>query len=336
MLHIILLILKIIGWILLAILGIIVLLVCVVLFVPLRYKGEAACGGSLDSLRGERGFPGFHIWSAGMLSMTRESWTGKFGLYGKKWGSDVEEPPPRKKAKEIEEKKEISAQEDVRALPGGEEKPSEDEKVPEAEEKEKEKKTEEKTENKEKTLQETSVKRIEKPDESAKPKKGLFSKIRELYEKIVEKIRAVYEKIKYTILKICDTIKTLLKRIDELMELITDEVHQSALIKTLEEVKRLLIFLKPKKLKVFAHFGFEDPSVTGYVLAVISMIYPFAGKHMDIHPDFEQEILEGEVFISGKVRVLHFIIPLWNLIWNKNVRITFRHVRNFNKKPISN
>lgn len=50
MLHFFLLILKIIGWILLAILGILVLLVCVVLFVPVRYELDGKCNGTIDTL----------------------------------------------------------------------------------------------------------------------------------------------------------------------------------------------------------------------------------------------------------------------------------------------
>lgn len=50
MLHFFLLILKKIGWILLAILGILVLLVCVVLFVPVRYELDGKCNGTIDTL----------------------------------------------------------------------------------------------------------------------------------------------------------------------------------------------------------------------------------------------------------------------------------------------
>ena len=51
MLHILLFILKIIGIIIAAILGILVLVVCVVLFVPGRYDIEASCDGSFSGIR---------------------------------------------------------------------------------------------------------------------------------------------------------------------------------------------------------------------------------------------------------------------------------------------
>ena len=51
MLHILLLLLKIIGIMVLIILGVLVLSVCVVLFVPLRYQGEAVIKDGLESLK---------------------------------------------------------------------------------------------------------------------------------------------------------------------------------------------------------------------------------------------------------------------------------------------
>lgn len=51
MLHIVLMILKIIGIVLAIVLGILLLCLCVVLFIPLRYKVDAAAKGDIDKLR---------------------------------------------------------------------------------------------------------------------------------------------------------------------------------------------------------------------------------------------------------------------------------------------
>ena len=51
MIHILLLILKMIGVIIAVILGILVLLVCIVLFVPIRYKVGAACDGTISGVK---------------------------------------------------------------------------------------------------------------------------------------------------------------------------------------------------------------------------------------------------------------------------------------------
>ena len=50
MVHILLLILKIIGWILLVILGILILLAGIFLFVPVRYRGDVLGEGEWENL----------------------------------------------------------------------------------------------------------------------------------------------------------------------------------------------------------------------------------------------------------------------------------------------
>ena len=50
MIHILLLILKIIGWILLVILGILILLTGIFLFVPVRYRGDVLGEGERENL----------------------------------------------------------------------------------------------------------------------------------------------------------------------------------------------------------------------------------------------------------------------------------------------
>lgn len=47
-------------------------------------------------------------------------------------------------------------------------------------------------------------------------------------------------------------------------------------------------------------FGFEDPSWTGLGTGLLSMLYQWYPKRFSIHPDFEREILEGELHIRGQ------------------------------------
>ena len=52
-----------------------------------------------------------------------------------------------------------------------------------------------------------------------------------------------------------------------------------------------------------AHIGFDDPATTGNVLAAASILYAFYGDRLQVTPYFDQEILEGEVEASGRVRL---------------------------------
>ena len=77
------------------------------------------------------------------------------------------------------------------------------------------------------------------------------------------------------------------------------------------------------------HFGFEDPSLTGYVLAGVSMVYPLTSEQLEVHPDFEQKVLEGSLYVKGHVRAVGFASLALRMIVNRNVRTTIRDIKNF-------
>ncbi len=76
-------------------------------------------------------------------------------------------------------------------------------------------------------------------------------------------------------------------------------------------------------------FGFQDPAHTGYLLAGISLIYPLIGEYVNVRADFEHEVLNGSVLAEGKFRLLYILIPSWNLFFDRNIKVTYRHLRKF-------
>lgn len=113
------------------------------------------------------------------------------------------------------------------------------------------------------------------------------------------------------------------------MDFITDEVHTGALKKMMKEFFRLLRRLSPKKLAADVRYGFSDPCMTGQVLAGLGILYPVMGEYVNVVPDFENCILKGRVSMSGKVHGYYFFIFLWKLIWCRDIRVTYKHIKNF-------
>ena len=338
--HILFLIFKIICWILLVVLCLVVLAACLVLFTPLRYQVRAKCEGDVASLAAEADFSVFfHLVRASVRYVDQKlSW--QLGIAWKKISSEPgaskeDEGEGKKKAEETENvmdkredvpvKKEAETpivpeapavtrgEEDARGRkqPLGQErlKPAKEDSKP----KQSPKNTFAKEDSKPKeSPQQTSAK------EDSKPKEPLFAKISDLVEKL-----------KCTFQEICGKMETLQKKKDVLVDFVTDEVHAGALKKVLFEVKKLLRRLLPKKLQANVRFGFEDPSVTGRVLAGVSVIYPSICEHLDIRPDFGQEVLEGSMFMKGQVRACIFAAMLCNLLLNANCRRTLLDIKNF-------
>lgn len=347
MLHIIGLILKIIGIMIAAILGILVLLVCITLFEPVRYEIAAEFPGSLDEIKVQAKVSWlFHLIS-GRAEYKDGGMTWRFRLVWKKFGEGVNSESRESAEKENSESQKAARGEKSESQEAAKKENSESQKAA-GEENSGSQGTagEEKFKNKEWTEEEKAFERqtaIEgKADLRAKKDSGEQSALSEkadskrktgkrrkysFWQKVSRKIKAIFQKIKYTFRQICDKIKMIIAKKEKVMRFLEDEVHRSAFARFMKETVWLRRFLKPKRLNLKLHFGFEEPHHTGQALAGFSMIYPFVGEYMDIIPDFEKRVLEGDFYIKGKLRMIHLVIMAWKLFWDKNVRSTFQEVR---------
>ena len=138
-----------------------------------------------------------------------------------------------------------------------------------------------------------------------------------------EKKLATRPKRKFTFSSLCDKIKSFWKTKEKITGFLTDEVHVEAFGILKKEIGILARHLSPRRIKGFVRFGFEDPYRTGQVLAGLSILYPFYGENVDIYPNFEQKVLEGDLYIKGHIRMVHLATLLWRLFFNRYVRRTY-------------
>jgi len=144
-----------------------------------------------------------------------------------------------------------------------------------------------------------------------------------------EKKERKFGNIKCTIVKIYDSIKMICETKEKAIEFLTDKVHLTAFDKVKNEISKLAKRIRPKKIKGFVRFGLKDPYNTGQVLAVLSVLYPFYGEHIEIYPEFEQEILEGNIVIEGKMMIFHLLCMMCKIIFNKNILKTYKDFKSF-------
>lgn len=310
MLYIIGMILKIIGIILAVILGILVLLVCIVFFVPVRYEAAAKFPEDIKSIYAQvkvswllHLISGRAVYENGELSWKVRIFWKSIDNGEDDTGAEEDEV---KKAETLIKEPENKVQETV-VLP----------------------QKEEHIEIQQKENRETQKKSQKDSAESESEKKDSEKKREPVWEKILGKLKTIFEKIKYTFNQICDKIKVVLNKKEEVVVFLENKTHRAAFARLKKEMIWLKLFLKPKKLKADLVFGFEDPYNTGQVLAALSMIYPFVGEYMNIRPDFERRVLEGEFYMKGNLRMIHMVILMWKLVWDRNVRTTFFDAKKF-------
>lgn len=317
MLHTLFLILKIIGIILAVILGLVLLVICIVLFVPICYRADLHGSGSAKELTVHAKVSFLFGLIKAVFALENGKTDLSVRIAWKKLGDsdpvenkakdrDGEMPKPEKKAV-MQKSQTIQKEEQQDGTPNR----ITDKAV------------------------EDGTEKIEKTEQSAKiypestEKKQRKKKERKEDSDSASKIEQITEKIKCTYHKFCDKINQITEKKDKISDFLTDETHKNAFLKLKNEAFHLLKILKPKKIQGEITFGFEDPSLTGRILAWISMIYPWIGEHTDITPDFEHRTLSGDLRIRGRLYVITLVVTAIRLILSKAVRRSFKDIRNF-------
>ena len=316
MIHILFLILKIIGWILLFLLAILLLLILTILFYPVRYRLSAKGENTLDTLVADGKVSWlFHLIS-GSASYEHGELQWKLRLAWKKFASSEEEQNETSEKSVVPEPLEKEPLEDEKKSEIKDNPPEKDVKI-------------EKASEKEPKIEKGS--KIEKEPGIEKESGTEKTKVREERRPENVQTESKLKKIKYTFQKLCGTIKKAGEKKEFLTAFLTYEKHQRAFEAVKKELCHLLHVLKPKKLQANVTFGFSDPSWTGYMLAFLGSIYGLIGEYVQIQPDFEERKLEGNASAEGKIRVIYFAVPAWKLFWNKDVKITYKHIRKYIK-----
>ena len=290
MLHILFLILKIIGITLLVILGIALILVGVVLFVPVRYRIKAETTDGMKDLRVEAKASWIlHLASAFATYQNGElDWQLRIGW--KKFKADDEE---------VEFGDVENEDEDVKPV-GNEDADTESTKSDE-----------------EDAVTEETAEQGNSANKSEKASKKSTTKKKQTKSKKKEKW---IEKIKCTIKDFCDKIKNI-------KEYLMDELHIQAFMRLKKELVVFIKRIKPTKIKGYLRFGFEDPYNTGRVLAVLSALYPFYGEYFEVYPEFEREILEADLYMKGRVHIIHLVIAICNLYFDDNIKTAYKNFK---------
>lgn len=305
MLHILFIILKIIGIILLAAIAFILLAVLVVLFVPVRYQV------SIERTE-EDGAPpisvqGSVFWLLHLINvrfhypekpMLRARIALRTIFVYPQESTDSATSKKRKKKKttvsEASRDKSPSIAADPGRLPAGQEQQNQAE-----------------TDREEQTGQ----------------KKSILQKLRSFVERIIEfwnRLKQILSNIQYTIRRLCDKIKDILHNIQYYKEVFESDVFQQSFALCRGELGYALRHLKPTKLKADWIIGTGDPVLNSDILAVYGVCYPLVGQNVRIVADYDAKHIEGTALIKGRIRLFALVRVAWRIYFNKNIRTLIR------------
>ena len=342
MLSIIFLILKILGILLLILLLLILFFAAVVLFVPVRYRLTAS---RYEKLKGElliswllRGISLRVFYDGRALARGKVLW---FRLFEKQLWPFGEEEAERPETEQPEAGEMDAGQpesERTEEPDGLGKKKAEQPPLPQ----------EEKEEEFEERLRATELspsedREKEEPDPALSDPSNLgirllLGRLKETVKQFTRKqtgkisgfFRDFHQSLK-RIPKIWTEIKNKLangrKSFEGMREIFTNEENREVFRLLVSRGRKLFRHVRPKKIKGKLQFGFSDPYRTGQVLTAVSPFYGLYAKELELIPDFEHEVLKGEISVKGRIRMG---VVLWTgirLFLNKNFRRLLKRFR---------
>lgn len=322
MLHIILLILKIIGIILLCILGFLLLAGLIVLLVPIRYDAEMAFYSRLNGRARIHWI--LHIISANII-ITDNKARVLIRIFGFPF-IDSAKPKKKKRKKKPSGSIEGSAEElpdsGESVLPeetGGLELPEAVSEQAEATESQDEPAAQSPDKS------DIAMEHGEEPEEAEKISvwERLKQKILAVKQKVLniwKIITDIFTKIKFIFLSVCDKIKTGKLKLSQLKELWEEPKNQKSLALIKEQTVGIIRHIRPRKVHVFLHYGLDDPAVTGEILGWLAVLMAFYQDSVRIQPDFQQAVFEGEIELKGRIRIGRFALAGIRLLMDSNLR----------------
>ena len=346
-LHIILLILKILGCILLALLGILLILLCIILFVPIKYKFSGAYLEKPD-------MDAKVSWLFGLIKAQAKFRDQSFNVCVKvAWKQlfNMDKELKKQEASDLDETEESTknmdsgqfAEKDKDVLENHSESvqlesPNLDQKnVSNNEAVSQTRRSNEeisfdktisndfsKTESKEKHRKKSLKKDKDKAVKSNADKQSVFEIIMIKLEQLIDKIDMTAEKAEEKL----DQLSCRLNKVDRFL---SAECTQNSLLLARRMLFSILKHIAPKRVSGHIHFGMDKPSKTGRILGYASAFYPLYADSIQIDPDFEKTVIEGDLNMSGGIQLYIFVFWGLRIILCKDVRKVIKYVKRLKK-----
>ena len=158
-------------------------------------------------------------------------------------------------------------------------------------------------------------------------KKRIPERFHERTVRLREKIRAFYRRIlekKAEAAAKKEKSEALRKKITELVK---KEENKTTVMFLLKKIKRIFIYILPKKGKAEVFFGTGDPAGTAKILEVLSVLYPVYKKHIEITPDFLEKRTEAEGKLGGRICILFLALIAVRVYLHRNTRRLYKEVK---------
>ena len=164
-------------------------------------------------------------------------------------------------------------------------------------------------------------------EEQQLEKKSIFEKIVEKIKFFKNKIYSMLNNISHTIKSLCDKIKNAYGKAEYYKDLWELRSTQRAVEHIKSELGWLLRKLKPKRTLINICWGQEDPADTGKAYGFYCSFSPWIGDAVYFHPDFENVVLNGDGKVKGNIRIYVLALIALRVYRDRDIKKLLKGIR---------
>ncbi len=108
-------------------------------------------------------------------------------------------------------------------------------------------------------------------------------------------------------------------------------LNKPFLTKVFQFIKKALKHIVPQEFRVRLSYGFDNPANTGILCGFVALFSAyFSGYDIYLNPIFDREILEGELFLKGRLFCFVITYYILQLVLSKTFRKTIKEAKKIN------
>ena len=318
--------LKILGIILLCVIGFILVLLLLILFVPVRYRIDSSIprtdlekGFDVEKIYAKVSFSWLlHILSGGIVYPENKQFEVRlfgiriFPLRKKNEKADNKDNKDEgKPSSGVVEMSNIPESDHVEAAK--EEADSVETDTAEAEVSEKE----------ETNPSDEAVAGKESDEEASDEPRSFLDVLWNIIDKvanILETPQNVFEKIQYTISRVCGKISMIKTTVE-------NDIFKRAFDLVKRKLLRIIKMILPDKCNIRLGLGTGDPAQTAELVGIFGAMYPFLFNKVSFEPDFDEKVIEMDAHLKGHITVFTIVYSAAVCFFNKDVKKVIRRFK---------
>ncbi|WP_292146274.1 DUF2953 domain-containing protein [Butyrivibrio sp.] len=137
---------------------------------------------------------------------------------------------------------------------------------------------------------------------------------------ILETPQNVFEKIQYTISRVCGKISMIKTTIE-------NDIFKRAFDLVKRKLLRIIKMILPDKCNIRLGLGIGDPAQTAELVGIFGAMYPFLFNKVSFEPDFDEKVIEMDAHLKGHITVFTIVYSAAVCFFNKDVKKVIRRFK---------